>query len=292
MTHTVLSSAARSAPVGEPARRRELVIDGRRVVVHVHGAAGPSVLALHGIPGHGGTFAALGARLAPSATLFSPDLLGFGSSADAAAGAHAAEHASTVLAVMDALELGRVHLVGFDFGGPIAVLLASRAPERVASLTIAATNLFADTPVPGPLRIARVPWLGDLFFRLAFGRLGLVGMWALATGDRAAFPLSRFWAALASGSGVRSTHTIFLASMRDLGGLYADVEGAARALRVPAVVLWGDRDPFFSVAIGERTAAALGASFQVLPGCGHFVPEERPDALAAAVLAQIRSAAP
>jgi pimeloyl-ACP methyl ester carboxylesterase len=48
-------------------------------------------------------------------------------------------------------------------------------------------------------------------------------------------------------------------------------------------VLWGDRDPFFPVAVGERTARALGTVLRVLPGCGHFVPEERPDEVAASL---------
>ena len=41
--------------------------------------------------------------------------------------------------------------------------------------------------------------------------------------------------------------------------------------------MWGDCDPFFPVAQAERTAQLIqGASLTVLPGAGHFLPEERP----------------
>ncbi len=47
-------------------------------------------------------------------------------------------------------------------------------------------------------------------------------------------------------------------------------------LSVPVVVGWGDRDPFFPVDQGERTAAVVGTTLRVYAGAGHFIPEERP----------------
>lgn len=243
----------------------------------------PPILLLHGIPGWRGTWREVATRLAPAHLVVVPDLAGFGDSDEGPPGAHAREHAELLAQLVPALGLGGVHVAGFDFGGPVAVCLAARAPRQVRSLVVAATNLFPDTPVPPPLRVARVPVLGELAFRLAFGRLGLLALWLAACGDRAAYPLSRHRAALASGRGIRSTRRIFLASLRDLGGLYAPVARAAEGLRIPAAVLWGDRDPFFPVAVGERTARALGARLRVLAGCGHFVPEERADETARAI---------
>ncbi len=264
--------------------------DGRRVTLDRYGTVGPAVLLLHGIPGWRGTFAPVGRLLSRQGRVFVPDLPGFGDSDDPPPGAHAAEQASMMVELVEALGLTRVHLVGFDFGGPIAVLAARRLRGRVLSLTLVATNLFPDTPVPGVLRVARVPVLGPLFFRLAFGRLGLTMMWRGAVGDRAAFPLARYRRAIQFPRGVAWTRKIFLASLRDLPGLYSEVEAAARSLEVPSVILWGDHDPFFPVQVGERTAAALGARLQILAGCGHFVPEERPEQVAAAILELMRGA--
>lgn len=261
-----------------------LLKSGRHMTVDLYGEAGPAAVLLHGIPGWRGTFAAVASRLARDCRVYVPDLLGFGQSDDPADGAHAAEQAAAVHELADALGLDRVHLAGFDFGGPTAVLAAGRMGHRVRSMTLASTNLFPDTPVPGPLRVAKVPVLGDLVFRLAFGRLGLSAMWLGAVADRAAFPFRRYRAALQFPRGAVWTRKIFLASLRDLRGLYAGVESVARSLDVPTIVLWGDRDPFFPVGEGERAAAALGAELRLLRGCGHFVPEERSAEFAAAIL--------
>ncbi len=252
------------------------------VCFDTYGDAGPTVLLLHGIPGCRGTFADVGRRLGATCRVIVPDLLGFGDSPDAPRHFHAAEHGQAVIDLLSNLGVENVHLVGFDFGGPTAIHIAGKLGRRVGSLAVAATNMFPDTPIPAPLRIARVPVLGWLFFRLAFGTLGLMMMWLVAVADRAAFPFKRYRASL-RGRGVRTTRRIFLASMRDLRGLYGEVERVGGALRLPAVVLWGDRDPFFPVSVGKRTAAALGAELCVLRGCGHFVPEERPAEMADAI---------
>lgn len=247
------------------------------------GRQGPRVLLLHGIPGAACTFEAVSARLAPDCHVVAVDLWGFGASSPAPAGTHAQAQAEVLALLVDRLP-GDWHLVGFDFGGPTAVLLAALRPGRFRSLTLLATNLFPDTPVPLPLRVASVPGLGRLFFRLAFGWLGLAAMWLAAVADRAAFPFARYRRALGA-QGVRSTRDVFFHSMVALRALYEPVERAARGLGLPAQVLWGTRDPFFPVAVGRRTAEAVRAELELLPGCGHFVPEERPDEVARAIRA-------
>lgn len=274
-----------------PTTRTVRLGGGRRLAIDRYGHTGPAILALHGIPGWRGTFARVAARLGRDHRVYVPDLLGFGDSDDAPPQSHAREQADAVASVLDEMldEIGSdgAHLVGFDFGGPVAVRLAGTHRAKVRSLSLMATNLFPDTPVPAPLRVAKVPLLGPLFYRGAFGRQGLTLMWRFATGDRRAFPLERYRRAF-RGSGVRSTREIFLASMRDLPGLYTDVERIGRGLELPALVLWGEHDPFFPVAVGRRTAEAMDAEFHVLEGCGHFVPEERPDRVASEIRDLVR----
>lgn len=256
-----------------------------------YGEAGPTVVLLHGIPGSRKTFTEVGERLGKTCRVMVPDLLGFGDSPDAPAHYHAAEHAEVVVQFLTRLGIDELHLVGFDFGGPVAIRVAAKLGRRVRSLTVAATNMFPDTPIPPPLRLAKVPVLGWLFFRLAFGTLGLMAMWRVAVADRAAFPFEKYRMAL-DGPGARTTRRIFLSSMRDLPGLYADVERLGTSLGLPSLVLWGDRDPFFPAVVGERTARSLGAELRVLTGCGHFVPEERPLETADAVAELIARSGP
>ena len=249
------------------------------------------VLLLHGIPGWRGIWRDVAQRLAHDRCVIAPDLLGFGDSSDPPADAHAAAQAAVIVSLIRERGGGPVHLVGFDFGGPIAVLVYEQAPELVRSLVLAATNVFTDTPIPAPLQLVGLPVVGDLFARMFFGRAGLSLMWFAAVARRQRVPFTRYREMLRFPRGITWTRRIFQASLRDLPGLYAPVQDTLAAIRVSCAVLWGDRDPFFSLAIGRRVAASIpGATLLTLRRCGHFLPEEDAEGFAAAVAAVIRRA--
>lgn len=277
-------------PVTTPSRT--LKVGAHVLVADTFGDPGaPPVVLLHGIPGWRGIWRRVGIALAPHACVIAPDLAGFGESSEAPAAFHAAEQADLVVAAIRQLSRGPVHLAGFDFGGPTAVLVCAKAPELVASLTLAATNVLADTPVPAPLQLVRVPVIGRLFARLLFGRLGLTLMWCAASGRRDRFTLRDYRSALRFSQGVASTRRVFEASLRDLPGLYGPVQATLERIRVPCTVIWGDRDPFFPIAVGERTAAQIpGATLVVLEGCGHFLPGEDPEAVARIIAGAVMAA--
>ena len=250
--------------------------------------AAPPVVLLHGIPGWRGTWRPVARRLATRAYVVAPDLAGFGRSSKAPAHFHAADQAELIIGLIRTLGLPPVHLVGFDFGGPTAVMAYKRAPELVASLTLAATNVLTDTPIPLPLQLVRLPLIGNPIARLLFGRFGLGMMWFAAVARRDRFRFVDYLALLRYPQGVTSTRRIFQMSLRDLPGLYGPVHAALSGIRVPCTVVWGDRDPFFPTAVGERTAAQVpGARFVQLEGAGHFLPAEDPDGLAGVITAVI-----
>lgn len=252
--------------------------------VRIGPRTGPPVLLLHGIPGSSASWTHVESAIAARVQTIVPDLLGFGDSPGFYRDGHAAEQAEALLRMLDSHRIESAHVVGFDFGGPTAVLLHRRSAERVRSLTLAATNVFTDTPIPAPLRIAKVPLLGELIFGAMFGRVGLSAMWYRATGDRNSFPRERFFAEAGGDNGISTARHIFLRSLRDLKGTYREIEDTLAHLAVPTCVVWGDRDPFFPLAIGRRTQTAIpGASLEVLRGCGHFIPAERPEDFAAII---------
>jgi pimeloyl-ACP methyl ester carboxylesterase len=256
-----------------------VVLEETHMSVEIHGSGEKTFLLLHGIPGWRGTWSQVARQLSASATVLVPDLLGFGDSGPPGADCHATGQAAAVLAMLQARGISAVHLVGFDFGGPIACTLLRIAPSRVRSLTLIATNVFPDTPIPGPLRIAGVPILGEAAFRLMMGRTGLSMMWLAAVKNRTAFPWSRYRLALTPG-GVRWTRRIFLFSLRHLDMLYRPVQQGLADIDVPVTVIWGAADPFFPGTVGRRTAASIsGARYVEVPECGHFVPEEHPEAV-------------
>jgi pimeloyl-ACP methyl ester carboxylesterase len=178
----------------------------------------------------------------------------------------------------------RVVVAGHDFGGPVAAHLLAAAPERVAALGLFATNAFPDTPIPFPLSVVNLPVVGPLAGGVLFSRPSLTMMVRRGVGrPRMRLARERYVGDRRRRSAIA---TIFSQSLRRLGELYGPVEAALAAVAVPAVVGWGDRDPFFPLAIGERTAALVpDARFRCYHGAGHFLPEERPVDVAADLLA-------
>ena len=264
---------------------------GKQVVaVDDFAATGPSILLLHGIPGWRGMWRNAARYLAADCRVISPDLLGFGESSEPSGEFHASGQAAMVVQLIRQLGCGPVHLVGFDFGGPIAVLVYRQAPELVSSLTLAATNVFTDTPIPVPLRLVRTRGVGDLFARVLFSRAGLAMMWCAAVRRKDAFRFARYRGLLQFPQGIKWTRRVFQSSLRHLSQLYAPVQATLTTVQVPCAVIWGEGDPFFPLAIGVRTASSIpGAALVRLPDCGHFVPEEDPAAFAGAVMALVRS---
>lgn len=240
------------------------------------------VLLLHGIPGSRRTWDKV-APLLETKRVVAPDLLGFGNAPPFRGDGHAREQAAALLDLMDREDLDPVHVVGFDFGGPVAVMLAASAPQRVAGITLVATNVLVGNPVPRPLRLAGVPVLGALFYRLMCSRAGLAMMWRAATRQRRRFPYREF-RAVADRRGRASTERIFRDSIANLQQRYEPVESALPSLPMPVTVVWADHDPFFSTEAGRRTASRIpGARLVIVADCGHFVPEEKPEELAAII---------
>jgi pimeloyl-ACP methyl ester carboxylesterase len=248
---------------------------------------GPPILLLHGIPGSRATWRRVVDRLGSDVHTVVPDMLGFGDSSDPAGDFHASAQAEALAKFMEQLGHDTFHLVGFDFGGPAAILLAGLRPQRVRSLVLISTNAFPDAPIPGLLKMARYPLLGDAVLLAKCSVGGLLGMWLGAAADKRSYSLQRFLEELPDRRGRRWTRRVFLDSLRHLGPRYAPVAKVLPLIGCPTLVVWGDRDPFFPVAVGERTARAIGgARLHVLPGCGHFGPGERPAALAALIRSQ------
>jgi pimeloyl-ACP methyl ester carboxylesterase len=177
------------------------------------------------------------------------------------------EMAADVLGLMDHLKIDSAHVVGASMGGMIAQLIAIRAPNRVRSLvSIMSTtgesglpvgNLGNDLPGEDTPRAEAVGKTVTIFRALSNDDVAFDADFTRALMEKS-FDRQR----CPSGIG------------RQLAAILAapDRTEALRSLRMPALVLHGERDPLLPPIHGEHTAAAIpAAKFATIPGMGHAI---------------------
>lgn len=115
------------------------------VAVHEAGGGATTALLLHGVTSSRKAWDLVTARL-PGVRLVVPDLRGRGRSNGVGGETGMARHADDLVAVLDALGLDRVHVVGHSMGAFVGVVLAHRHPGRVDRLVLVDGGLPLDVP--------------------------------------------------------------------------------------------------------------------------------------------------
>lgn len=104
------------------------------------GDAAPAVLFAHGAGGNGMSWWQQVPAFQDRYTVVTFDHRAFGRSRDIEDGPGRAAFGSDALALLDHLQMERVHVVGHSMGGRTAMALLRLAPERLRSLTLSGTN--------------------------------------------------------------------------------------------------------------------------------------------------------
>ena len=137
-----MTSAATSpaAPEIAGAEQRTVTIQTQDVGpldIHLYEAGdGPPVVLLHGWPQDAWCWRYVIPLLADRYRLIAPDLRGFGQSGAPGSGYDGVTFGADALALLDALEIERAHLIGHDWGGFAAFTAGIEAPQRVASMVV------------------------------------------------------------------------------------------------------------------------------------------------------------
>ena len=279
--------------------RRELSVGGSSVRYREIGEGSP-LLFVHGLIVNGDLWRKVVPDLAPRYRCITPDW---------PLGSHEVPFAPDVRLTIDnvvdlvaetarRLELENLTLVGNDTGGAICQLVAVRHPDLVKRLVLTPCDAFDNFP-PRMFRYlewgARVPGALDVLAQST--RLPKSDRLPFTYGWLAKRPIDKdvMRSYTRPGLGNRFVRRDIRNLLLGLSPEYT--QETARKLTSfegPALLVWPREDRFFPCAHAERLAAIIpDATLDVVEDSYSFVPEDRPDALAASMNAFLeRTAVP
>ncbi|MBF6131689.1 alpha/beta hydrolase [Nocardia otitidiscaviarum] len=283
-----------TSDVGE--RLRSVVVDGARLRYLEAGSGEPLVL-LHGYPQSHVCWRHQIAPLARVRRVIAPDWFGWGES-ERAPGADCTYDREVVrlARVLDTLAPGPVELAGHDYGGHLALGLAVRDPNRLRRLAILNSRahrtfppayylLFASLTVP-----ARRPLLRRVLLRTPVGSINRALMRRyVRAGAFDTEQLERYVGWMDTPEGRERFVDFFAGYSVRLRPQLADLS----PIRCPTAVIWGDRDVPCPWSIAADLARRLpNATLTRIAGADHYVMEERPAEVTAALLDWLRTSTP
>jgi pimeloyl-ACP methyl ester carboxylesterase len=247
---------------------------------------GAPVLALHGLGGTKVSFLPTVAALADRFRVIAVDLPGFGDSDKPLGAAYDARFfARSVSALLDELELERVHLIGNSMGGRVALEVGLSDPDRVEKLALLSPSLAW---------IRERKWARVLrYVRPELGFLQLAPRGVVEAVVRRLIPSAGSgWTAAGVDEFLRAYLTprgraAFYAAAREIYLEEPDGETGfwprLRALTVPALFVWGRNDTIVPIAFARHVKEALPDARHVELDCGHVPQLERPRETHAAI---------
>jgi pimeloyl-ACP methyl ester carboxylesterase len=275
-------------------------VEGTRIHYVTHGS-GPAVVLLHGWPQTWHEWRRVAEAL-PDHAVVMPDLRGFGYSAKPAAGYDGATMAVDLHGLVQNLGLENVTVVGHDWGAVFGYVYAASFPEDVAALGVVEMAL----PGVGVMEQALQPRPGGQFlWHMAFQSVPDIPE-LLVQGKERPY-LQWFFEHFAYDPSAISSADLdeYVAAITQVGALRAGLavyqeyfataeqvaELAKGPLEIPVIAYGGE------VCLGELTLASVravapGAHGGVIPRCGHWAPEERPEFVADVITELVRQAAP
>jgi len=262
---------------------------------------GRPVLLLHGFPQTSWAWRdELWALGSAGYRAIAPDLRGYSCGArPAEVGDYAIGHlVGDVLALADSMEMDRFDLVGHDWGGMLAWIVAARHPARVRSLSV------VSTPHPRALQQALRggdPAQADYGAGMEAFRAPEVPERLLLGADGAGGGL----ATVLAETGLDDEDAkVYVAALTEPGALtaalnwYRAMDGTAlvdlEPVTVPTLYVWSTGDRAVGRAAAEGTASCVRGpyAFEVLDDVSHWIPETAPEELSDLLLHHLSAHGP
>ena len=251
---------------------------------YVDEGEGDPVLLLHGEP----TWSFLWRKIIPAlpGRVVAPDLIGFGrSDKPGQIGWYSYDrHVSSIVRLVEELDLRRLTVVVHDWGGPIGLRFAVDHEERVERLAILNTGIGGGgAPSAQWLRFRTV--VRELGGAIDIGRLVEAGTaQGLPDAVRAAYDAP--FPTPESKAGALAFPELVPAEPEHPNTEPMNrVRDALRTWDKPALVVWGAEDSVLPLRVAEMFVSLLpNASGPVaIEGASHFLQEDKPDEVAAAI---------
>jgi pimeloyl-ACP methyl ester carboxylesterase len=259
------------------------LFEGQTVRYAVMGE-GPPVVLVHGTPFSSYVWHRIAPYLAEHRRLFFYDLLGYGESEkrnnqDVSLGVQN----EVLVELLDHWELDRPDIIGHDFGGTTVLrahLINGRDFRSITLIDPVALSPWTsglDHCVRGhEVAFAGLPDdihqpLVEAYVRGAISR-------NLPTEELA--PYVRPWLG-------EQGQAAFYRQMAQFDQRFTDeIEPRYTEIRCPTLILWGEDDAWLPIEHGRRLTEFIpGARFRPVPGSGHLVHEDAPEAIIAALMA-------
>jgi pimeloyl-ACP methyl ester carboxylesterase len=251
---------------------------------------GPPLVLLHGAGDNSLDWRWVLPALARDHRVYAPELPGSPDSARPAAAYSPAFFERFVATFVDALGTGRATFVGNSLGGLIALRLALSEPDRVRALVLvdgaglgsAINPLFTSVNIPLLGEAAMPFWRTPVgAYQRAWGRTAL--LFAHPPGS-----VPRQWLAeqcrLAQSPGYLEAHLSVLRTIVSPLGQREVLVDRLPSLKVPTLVVWGERDRVFPESQARGAVGRLrDGSLAIIPDCGHMPHVECPDRFVGAV---------
>jgi pimeloyl-ACP methyl ester carboxylesterase len=268
-------------------RTEDIATGGATIHVRV-GGSGPAVVMLHGFADTGDMWAPLAAELARDHTVIVPDLRGMGLSSHPEGGYDKKTQAGDVASVLDRLDIQKADLVTHDIGNMVGYAFAAQYPERVTRW------VAMDAPLPGIGawdEIVKSPQLWHFNFRgpdverLVEGRerIYLDRFWNELSADPKSIDEAtrRHYALLYARPGaMHSAFEQFAAFHQD--AIDNKALAAKGKLTMKVLAIGADRS-FGTTMADDLRFVASDVTGGVIPNSGHWLMEEQPAAMVAAI---------
>ena len=252
---------------------------------YVDEGAGAPVLCVHGNPTWSFLYRNFVKGLSGEARVVAPDLIGFGLSQKLPdPDAYSIEgHVDDVSALVEALDLRDLTLVMQDWGGPIALGVATRYPERVRALVVMNTIGFVPAGngfPPLALRLLRLPFVGEQLVQglHLFNRAFVPAV--IAREERKGALVRRAYTEV-QGSWDERAGTLAFPRLIPTSAddpvipLLEAEDRYLRGFRGPVLIVWGMRDPAFSPELlAEWRVRFPDAPVIELEDASHFLQED------------------